>query len=523
MAQLSFTLKENIPSIVQGLRQQFRTGLTKDLTFRKQQLQNLHRMLIENKQELTDAVWKDLHKHKLEADTGEIAPIVDECLYMIKNLDRLAKPEHTVKRFRMNSQDKTYIRKEPKGVALVIGAWNYPIHLLFMPVVGAIAAGNCVLIKPSEVSAHTAELVSRLVPEYLDQRAYALVNGGVEETTVVLEQKFDHIFYTGNGVVGRIVMAAASKHLTPVTLELGGKSPAIVAPDANLHATANRLMWGKFFNNGQTCVAPDYILVTEKNAAALISAFQKSLANFYTENPQKSSSYGRIVNHRQFDRLKGIIDSLDPSAIIIGGTTDRDDLYISPTVVSPVDANDTRLMENEIFGIFVDDHYFLMSKLWDTGPILPIVTVKDMEEAVDIINAKDSPLAMYIFTESKAIYNNILDKTNSGGVLVNDTLMQILEMSLPFGGVGASGMGSYHGDKSFYTFTHERSTMVKSSGMEGAMNVRYPPYNDDKHTLMAAMVYGLPAAAGAKVKEFMTVCAASWNLMFAQDREQSKL
>ncbi|KAF7726630.1 aldehyde dehydrogenase 3, member A2 [Apophysomyces ossiformis] len=460
MVELKYTDKEKIPSIVRELRQQFMTGLTKDLTFRREQLENLQRLLLENKEELMDAVWKDLHKHKLEADTGEIAPIVDEILYMLK---------------------------------------------------------------PSEVSAHTAEVVARLVPKYLDQRAYVLVNGAVEETTLLLEQKFDHIFYTGNGTVGKIVMAAASRHLTPVTLELGGKSPAIVAADANIQVAANRLMFGKFYNNGQTCVAPDYVLVAESKADELIEAFQKTLIKYYSENPQQSESYGRIVNHRQFDRLQNIIDSSDPSSIVVGGKSDREDLYIAPTIIKSVKHNDPNLMEQEIF-----------------GPILPVVAVKDIDEAVNIINSRDSPLAMYIFTEDKAVYNTsklkhifdehecliscqVLDRTNSGGVLVNDTLMQILEMSLPFGGVGPSGMGSYHGDKSFYTFTHERATMVKTSGMEGAMNVRYPPYNADKHTLMGVMVYGLPAAAGAKVKEFMTVCAASWNLFFARKNEQSKL
>ncbi|KAI9015263.1 Aldehyde/histidinol dehydrogenase [Phycomyces nitens] len=496
MSTLVYTSKEDIIPAVNNLRQQFNTGITKDITFRKQQLQNLIRFAEENNDAIEEALWKDLHKHKVECSVGEVSSVIDDCKFMIKNLDKFSKPTYTKKRFAMNAADKTYIRKEPKGVVLVIGAWNYPINLLLMPVVGAIAAGNCVLIKPSEVSQHTAELITRILPTYLDKRVYTVVNGGVEETTILLEQKFDHIFYTGNGMVGKIVMTAAAKHLTPVTLELGGKSPVVVAPDADIAISAKRILWGKFFNNGQTCVAPDYVLIPKDLVEPFIEEARKVLLEFYGADPQKSESYGRIVSTRQFDRLKGLIDNFDQKSIIVGGQTDRDDLFIAPTIISPVSPNDAHIMQQEIF-----------------GPILPIVPVENLDEAIEVINTRDHPLAMYIFSSKASSYNKILDKTNSGGVLVNDILMHLQELSLPFGGIGPSGTGGYHGKASFDVFTHERSTMVKSFMLEGANSVRYPPYNNDKYKLMEFMVYGFPASIGAKIKTFFAVLLIGYRIL----------
>ncbi|KAI8138401.1 Aldehyde/histidinol dehydrogenase [Fennellomyces sp. T-0311] len=497
MVDLKFTPIESIPGIVQDLRKTFGIGLTKDLTFRKQQLANLCKFCEDHSTEIEQALHDDLHKHRMEASVGEISAVVAECKYMIKNVDRLAKPTSTSKRFAMNAMDKTYIRKEPRGVVAVLGAWNYPINLLLLPVVGAIAAGCTVVIKPSEVSAHTADLIGRVLPQYLDKRAYTVVNGGVPETTVLLEQRFDHIFYTGNGTVGKIVMTAAAKHLTSVTLELGGKSPAIVTPDADFNITAHRLLWGKFFNVGQTCVAPDYVLVSKDQVERLVVAFRNVIREYYSTNPQKSPSYGRIINTRQFDRLKGILDKLDPKSIVIGGETDRDDLYIAPTIVSPVQVNDAHIMQDEIF-----------------GPILPIVPVKDMDEAIEVVNSRDQPLALYVFASSAQSYNAILDRANSGGALVNDTLMHLQELSLPFGGVGPSGMGSYHGDKSFDTFTHERSTMVKSTAFESVIAARYPPYTEDKETVLNFLVFGFPSSVGGKVKTFFKACSATFRVLF---------
>ncbi|KAI8890490.1 aldehyde dehydrogenase [Backusella circina FSU 941] len=496
---VQFTSIDKIPVTVDYLRKTFNSGLTKDLDFRKQQLSNLIRFFEENGPAIEQALWKDLHKHKIESSIGELSPVVDECKFMIKHLNEFAKPTFPKKRFLMNATDKTYIRKEAKGVVLVIGAWNYPVNLLLLPVVGAIAAGNCIAIKPSEVSENTAQLMADLLPKYLDTRAYAVMNGGVTETTVVLEQRFDHIFYTGNGAVGKIVMTAAAKHLTPVTLELGGKSPAFVTSDADINLTAHRLMWGKCFNSGQTCVAPDYVLCAKEQAEPLIQAFREVIHEFYGENPQKSDSYCRIVSDRQFNRLKGLLDNCKPDTIVIGGKTDAAERYIEPTVVYPVTADDNNVMAQELF-----------------GPILPIVTYENIDEAIQIVNAGDHPLALYVFSSKTATYDYILDRTSSGGVLINDTLMHLQEMSLPFGGVGPSGSGSYHGQKSFDTFTHERSTMVKDTSSEAVSSVRYPPYNDDKGNVLHLLVYGLPDGIGSKANTMATFCGSFWNFLFSK-------
>ncbi|KAI7893262.1 Aldehyde/histidinol dehydrogenase [Mucor mucedo] len=397
----------------------------------------------------------------------------------------------------MNALDKCTVRKEPKGVVLVIGSWNYPVHLLLLPVVGAIAAGNCVAIKPSEVACHTAAIIGELIPQYLDPKTVSVVQGGVQETTTLLAEEFNHIFYTGNGAVGKIVMAAASKHLTPVTLELGGKSPAFIAPDANIEVAASRIMWGKYYNAGQTCVAPDYVLILKSQANQFIEACKKVLIERYGQNPQASDSYCRIISERRFDAVKSFIDNVDDSRIIVGGQTDKKDLYVAPTIVYPVASDETGLMQEEIF-----------------GPILPIVPVEDMDEAIRIVNSKNTPLTIYIFTE-------ILDKTQSGGVLVNDVLMHVQELGMPFGGVGASGMGSYHGPKSFETFSHERATMIKSSGLESLMVARYPPYNDSKLTLFTMLTIGLPETVTGKVKSVFQAIGAAHTVFFSSNNDGS--
>ncbi|KAI7869334.1 Aldehyde/histidinol dehydrogenase [Spinellus fusiger] len=496
MTGLQYTLMESIEPCVKKLRKQFNTHITKDLKFRKQQLENILRLINENKKDIDEAIWKDLRKSEMECYMGETSLVIEECKYMIKNLQKFAKPTHTKKRFLLNAADKTYIRKEAKGVVLIIGPWNYPVNLLLLPIIGAIAAGNCVIAKPSEVAAHTAELFGRLLTKYLDQRTFAVINGGVKETTLLLEQKFDHIFYTGNGQVGKIIMAAAAKHLTPISLELGGKSPVIISPESNLEVVANRIAWGKFFNNGQTCVAPDYILITKHQVEPFVELLHKAIVKFYGEDPQKSESYGRIINERQFDRLKAILDKINPASIAVGGKTDKDDLYISPTIISPCLPDDSHIMQEEIF-----------------GPILPIIAVEDIEEAISIVNSKEHSLALYIFTDKNSTYEHILENTCSGGALVNDVLLHFQELSLPFGGIGPSGLGGYHGEASFKTFTHERSTMVKSSGLESINAVRYPPYNNDKLFLSQTFLGGLPASLVSKLSSIFKLFAALYKVL----------
>ncbi|KAI8983679.1 Aldehyde/histidinol dehydrogenase [Pilobolus umbonatus] len=373
----------------------------------------------------------------------------------------------------MNRMEKCLVRKEPKGVVLIIGAWNYPVQLLLLPLVGAIAAGNTVILKPSEVSANTSNVICRYLLEYLDPRAFQIVAGAVEETTVLLREQFDHIFYTGNGAVGKIVMAAAAKHLTPVTLELGGKSPAIICPDVNVSIAASRIVWGKFYNAGQTCIAPDYVLITKDKYEAFIAACQEVLQERFGDNPQLSDSYGRLINERRLNAVKQLLDGVDPTKIITGGVIDKDDLYMSPTIVGPISPNEPGIMDEEIF-----------------GPVLPVVPVDDIDEAIRIVNSKTRNWVRKV----------ILNNTTSGGALVNDVLMHAQELGLPFGGIGPSGLGCYHGKRSFDIFTHERATMIRSLGMESAMEIRYPPYTDDKAFVSLLLTMGLPDSFFGKIK-----------------------
>ncbi|KAF9183914.1 aldehyde dehydrogenase 3, member A2 [Haplosporangium sp. Z 27] len=391
---------------------------------------------------------------------GESGMLKQECIDAIKNLDKWA-ANRAVKTSIVNKFDNAHIRKDPLGMVLIIGAWNYPLSLLLAPAVGAIAAGNTVVLKPSEVSPNTAELLTRLLPSYLDQRAYRIINGAVEETTLLLEIKFDHIFYTGSGQVGKIIMGAAAKQLTSVTLELGGKSPAFISRDVDIAITARRLAFGKFFNCGQTCIAPDYLIVERGIEDKLVEAFKASILEFYGTAVSESTSYGRIVNKSHFLRLKSLLDQ-SKGKIVAGGELDEQDLFISPTIVLGVEKDD-KLMEGEIF-----------------GPILPIMLVDRLVEGVKYVNRGDQPLALYVFSKNKRAIDYILDHTRSGGVVVNDALVHFIVSNLPFGGTGPSGIGNYHGKRSFDVFSHERSALVKTMGMEKLNDLRYPPYTEKK-------------------------------------------
>lgn len=332
---------------------------------------------------------------------------------------------------------------DPLGVVLVIAPWNYPAQLLLAPMLGALAAGNAVVVKPSELAPATSAFVARRLPEYLDTDAVAVVEGGIPETTALLAERFDHIFYTGNGTVGRIVMTAAAQHLTPVTLELGGKSPAFVDRDADLSVVADRLARGKFLNAGQTCVAPDYVLTDPETARALEPVLAKAVEGLYGTDAATSTEYGRIVNERHFDRLSGLLDS---GRVVVGGGSDRATKYIAPTVLADVDP-DSPVMGEEIF-----------------GPVLPIVTVPGLDEAVEFINDRDKPLALYVFTESDVTRERLAAETSSGGLGFGLPLAHLTVSDLPFGGVGESGMGNYHGRYSIETFSHRKAVLEKPLG-----------------------------------------------------------
>jgi aldehyde dehydrogenase (NAD+) len=360
------------------------------------------------------------------------------------------------------------ILTEPLGVALVIAPWNYPVQLLLLPMAYAIAAGNAVVGKPSEITPNTSAAIARLVPRYLDERAIAIVEGDAPVVTSLLEQRWDHIFYTGNGRIGRIVMEAAAKHLTPVVLELGGKSPTIVDRSADLKVAARRIAWGKFLNAGQTCIAPDYVLVDRKVETAFVDELQQALRNFYGADPATTADYARIVSDRHHERLSGYLDQRTTGHIVCGGTADAGQRYLAPTVVSDV-SWDEPMMQDEIF-----------------GPILPVLAVDGIDEAITTITSHEKPLALYVFAEDGDVVDRVLEETSSGGVCINGTMMHLLVSDLPFGGVGESGMGAYHGKAGFDTFSHKKSVLFRRSRPDPAL--LYPPYSGIKQRLLRKFV-----------------------------------
>jgi aldehyde dehydrogenase (NAD+) len=353
---------------------------------------------------------------------------------------------------------RSYIYRDPLGVVLIIGPWNYPLQLLLLPALGAIAAGNCVVLKPSELAPATSSLIARRLPEYLDAASVSVVEGGAAETTMLLAERFDHIFFTGGETVGRIVMQAAARHLTPVTLELGGKSPCIVDRHVDLEVAARRIVWGKFYNTGQTCVAPDYILAHKEIEERLLAKLKETVHEFFGDDPHSVADYGRIINERHYERLMGLLPG--SGEIVTGGTGFPADRYIAPTILKNT-SSEAPVMTGEIF-----------------GPILPVLKVQDVEHAIAFVNSRPKPLALYVFTSDPAVQAKVLDRTTSGGVTVNHTLLHLANPSLPFGGVGPSGMGAYHGRTTFETFSHRKSVLVKRTWLDPWFF--YPPYTDAK-------------------------------------------
>lgn len=437
--------------IIAKQRQFFQTGKTKDVTFRIAQLKILKQLVIENKTAIIQALKADLHKPEFESYATEIG-VNKEIDYAIKHINSWTKPKKAAVPLDLFPYSAK-IYPEPLGVVLIIGPWNYPFQLIISPLVGAIAAGNCTIIKPSELAPSTSDLITKLIHKYFAPEYITVVPGAVETSQQLLAEKFDHIFFTGGTAIGKIVMEAAAKHLTPVTLELGGKSPCIIDTDINLEHTAKRIIWGKFINAGQTCIAPDYLLVDTKIKPNLVNVLQKCLQEFYGENPANSPDYGRIIHQKHFDRL---VNLLKCGEVIIGGETNREELYIAPTLLENVSLKDP-VMQEEIF-----------------GPILPIIEYTDINEAITLINSRPKPLALYLFSQNKNLQKRILQETSSGGVCINDTVMQVGVSSLPFGGVGDSGMGSYHGKAGFDTFSHDKSVLQNSFPWD--IDWRYAPY-----------------------------------------------
>jgi aldehyde dehydrogenase (NAD+) len=443
-------------NIADTLRSTYESGTTRSLAWRRHQLEQMNKMLTENEAAFLEALRTDLGKPAVEGFITDIAFVTGEVETMIKKLKKWNKPER-VGTPMFNMPAKSHLVPEPLGVVLVIAPWNYPVQLLLVPAASAIAAGNCVVMKPSEVSAATSALLGQLVPKYMDPSAVSIVEGGVPETTDLLSQHFDHIFYTGNGTVGRVVMAAAVANLTPVTLELGGKSPVIIDESADLRVTARRIAWGKWLNAGQTCVAPDYLLVAESKQDALVEELRKAIGEFYGSDPHLSDSYGRIVSPRHFDRLESLMAG---GTAAIGGDTKSDERYIAPTVLVDVDP-DSQLMSEEIF-----------------GPLLPIIPMKSVADSIAYINARPHPLALYVFAENKNVVSNVLARTTAGGVTVNGTLMHLTNPNLPFGGIGESGMGGYHGKAGVRLFQHLKPVLTRGTKIDPS--IAYPPYTDRK-------------------------------------------
>lgn len=438
------------------LRASFAIHKTRTLRWRFDQLAAAEQMVVDNERAILDALAADLGKPRLEGFAAEVAFTLSELRLTRKHLRSWVRPEK-VSTALMAQPGQSRIYKDPLGVVLVIAPWNYPFQLAMAPFIGAISAGNCAVLKPSEISANTSALLADLVPRYLDQDCLRVVEGGVPETTDLLEQRWDHIFYTGNGVVGRIVMTAAAKHLTPVTLELGGKSPAIVGRSADLEVAAKRIAWGKFWNCGQTCVAPDYVLVHEHVHDRFIAQLRSSLRDFYGDDVQSSPDYGRIINEHHFQRLQKLLGSGD---IAIGGQVDPNQRYIAPTVLVNV-PHEAPVMGQEIF-----------------GPILPVLRIRHVDDAIAFINARPKPLALYIFAKDRLAQQRILGRTSSGGVTINHAWLHLAVPTLPFGGVGESGMGAYHGKATFDVFTHRKSVLKKSTLVDPPLV--YAPYTEIK-------------------------------------------
>ncbi|XP_046894994.1 aldehyde dehydrogenase family 3 member B1 isoform X2 [Hypomesus transpacificus] len=449
---------DNQSRIMDRLRATFRSGVTVTEQFRRTQLNNLLSLVTENEQLIVDALHNDLNKPKFEAILSEVHMVLNDIYYALNHLKSWMQHEYVGKNMATRLDD-CFIRREPLGVVLIIGAWNYPLQLIILPLIGAIAAGNCVVLKPSEISQATEKLLAELIPKYLSQDCYAVVCGGADETKELLEKKFDHIFYTGSQVVARIILQAASVHLTPVTLELGGKSPCLIHGDLDIPSAARRLAWAKFFNAGQSCVAPDYVLCSTAMRDALLPALRDTLKSFYGEDIRTSPDMGRIVTPRHWTHL---MESLGKSKgrVVIGGESDEGDRYIAPTVLVDVQESDV-LMQEEIF-----------------GPILPIITIESLQEGIDFINRREKPLALYVFSDESSVVKNVLENTSSGGFCSNDGIVHMTLPGLPFGGVGASGCGSYHGRWSFETFSHRRGCMMRSWGLEKINGLRYPPYQE---------------------------------------------
>lgn len=438
-------------AVIHRQRAFFQSGATRPLEFRREQLSKLHDAIENRESALAAALYSDLRKSPTESYATEIGLVLSEIRYARRHLAAWMKPQRRRAPL-ITWPSRGFIRPEPYGVALIIGPWNYPFQLILTPLVGAIAAGNCAVLKPSEFAPHTSAVVAQIIKDTFPEEYLFVAQGEQNVAEALLNERFDAIFFTGSSVVGRRVMAAAARHLTPVTLELGGKCPCLICADAPMDITARRIVWGKFMNAGQTCVAPDYVLVDECVRNRLIEEMKRALNEFYGQNPQQSPDYSRLINRRHFDRLDSYLRC---GHIVCGGQQDADDLYLAPTILSDVPL-DAPVMQEEIF-----------------GPILPVLGYTSLDEALALLRERPTPLALYLFTKDRRMQEHVLATIRSGGVCLNDTITHMIGKDLPFGGLGDSGLGACHGKASFDAFTHRRSVLFRSMAFDP--RVRYPP------------------------------------------------
>ncbi|WP_125152960.1 aldehyde dehydrogenase [Clostridium rectalis] len=444
--------KENIDNIIKNQHIFFNSGATLDISFRIKQLRKLKQLILSNENIIFNALSKDLHKSKFESYISEIGFVINEINHTISHLKKWCRVEK-VKTPWIHFPGKSYILKEPYGNILIIGPWNYPFHLIFAPIIGAMSAGNCIIIKPSEISNNVSKVITNIINKNFSSSFIYSYEGGIEETNLLLSYKWDYIFFTGSNTVGKLIMKKASENLTPVTLELGGKSPCIIDENINIKTAARRLIWGKFFNSGQTCVAPDYAFIHKNILKEFIEELKITIKEFYGTHIISSTYYGRIINKKHYIRL---INYMNYGKVIFGGKYNETSLYISPTLIinTPLDSC---IMNEEIF-----------------GPILPLFKYDNLSSVVQFINNKPKPLSLYFFSKDNKKINFVLKNTSSGSVCINETLSQISSPYLPFGGVGNSGMGKYHGKYSYDSFSHKKSVMEKNYFLD--LKLKYPPY-----------------------------------------------
>jgi aldehyde dehydrogenase (NAD+) len=453
-------------SRIEQLRKIVDDGIARPLSWRLAQLDGLLRFVSEHESAMLASLKADLGRCPAEARLADLSMVRSEIRLMKRNLRRWLRLRYV--RTPVAAQPgRSWIQQEPFGLALIFGAWNYPFQQILIPLAGALAAGNAAVVKPSEIAPHSSSLMAKYLEHYVDPAAVIVVTGGPDAASRLLECRFDKIFYTGSSRVGRIVMTAAAANLTPVTLELGGKNPVVVARDSPLEITARRIVWGRFMNAGQICVAPDYVLVPEPLRLPLIEAMQRAITRFYGPDPQRSESYGRIVNQQHFARLLSLMQE---GRVAIGGQSDATDRYIAPTVLTDLPA-DTAILQEEIF-----------------GPILPVIGYEEIEHAAALVRKRPKPLALYLFTGDRRLQERVIRDISAGSVVVNDVVINQVVPGLPFGGIGESGMGSFHGRYTFDAFSHTKAVLRRS--LWGDLDVRYPPFTARKDRILQWLLSG---------------------------------